>query len=147
MTVDTPTERPKSVHHRCAIKSFGGVFVLSIGFRIFCWYRGFVIGLSQISFFFSLPDRTTALEFDKYCFITEYMYFINEYMCTCIYIYLQIVCYPQTILPLSWENNRLLLGLDQRPSTDVQRDIPMLVILDLSAFPMEHGVLRDSPVK
>ena len=38
MTVVTPTDRPKSVLNRCAIVVFGGVIVLSIGFRIFCWY-------------------------------------------------------------------------------------------------------------
>ena len=43
MTVvtSTPTERPESVLNRCLIEVFGGVFVLSIGFRIFCWYRSF----------------------------------------------------------------------------------------------------------
>ena len=41
MTVVTQTDRPKSVRNRCVIEVFGGVFVLSIGFRIFCWYRGF----------------------------------------------------------------------------------------------------------
>ena len=51
MTVVSPTVRPKSVRIR-VIEVFGGVFVWSIGFRIFFWYRGIVIGLSQISFFF-----------------------------------------------------------------------------------------------
>ena len=37
----TPTDRPKSVRNRCVIEVFGGVCVLSFGFRIFCWYRGF----------------------------------------------------------------------------------------------------------
>ena len=37
----TPTDRPKSVRNRCVIESFGCVFVLTIGFRVFCWYRGF----------------------------------------------------------------------------------------------------------
>ena len=41
MTVVTPADRPKSVRKRCVIEVFGGVFVLSFGFRIFCWYRGF----------------------------------------------------------------------------------------------------------
>ena len=41
MTVVTPTARPKSVRNRCVIEVFGGVCVMSIGFRIFCWYRGF----------------------------------------------------------------------------------------------------------
>ena len=55
MTVVTPTDRPKSVRNRCVIEVFGGVFVLSIGFRIFCLYRVFfVIGSSHISFFFSV---------------------------------------------------------------------------------------------
>ena len=61
VTVVTPTDRPKSVRNRCVIKGFGGVFVLSICFRIFCWYRGFVIGLSQISFFFSLGSKTSVI--------------------------------------------------------------------------------------
>ena len=53
-TVLSPTDRPKSVRNRCVIKVFGGVFyvvTLLIGF--FCWCRGFVTGLSQISSFFS----------------------------------------------------------------------------------------------
>ena len=33
--------RPKSVRNRCVIEVFGGVCVLSFGFRIFCWYMGF----------------------------------------------------------------------------------------------------------
>ena len=37
----TPTDRPKSVRNRCVIEVFDGVCVLSFGFRIFCWYRGF----------------------------------------------------------------------------------------------------------
>ena len=53
MTVVSPTDRHKSVRNRSLIEGFGGAFVLSIGFRIFCWYElFFVIGLSQISFFF-----------------------------------------------------------------------------------------------
>ena len=41
MTVVTPTDCHKSVPNRCVIEVFGGIFVLSFGFRIFCWYRGF----------------------------------------------------------------------------------------------------------
>ena len=41
MTVVSPTDRPKSVRNRSVIEVFGGVFVLSIIFRIFCWYRVF----------------------------------------------------------------------------------------------------------
>ena len=41
MSVVTLNDRPKSVRNRCVIEFFGGVFVLSIGCWIFCWYRGF----------------------------------------------------------------------------------------------------------
>ena len=41
MTVVTATDRPTSVRNRCVIDVVGDVFVLSIGFRIFCWYRFF----------------------------------------------------------------------------------------------------------
>ena len=41
MTVVTPTDRPKLLRNRCVVEVFGGVFVLSNGFRIFCLYRGF----------------------------------------------------------------------------------------------------------
>ena len=54
MTVVTQTNRPKSVRNRCEIKVFGGVFVLSIGFRIFCWYLGFCHRTESDHFFFSL---------------------------------------------------------------------------------------------
>ena len=40
MTVFHSTDRHKSVRNRCVIEMFGGVFVLSIGFRIFRCYRG-----------------------------------------------------------------------------------------------------------
>ena len=41
MAAVTPTNRPKSTSNRCVIEVFCGVFVLSIGCWIFCWYRGF----------------------------------------------------------------------------------------------------------
>ena len=44
----TPTDRSKSVRNRCVIDDFGGVCVFYVGIG------GFVIGLGQISFFFSL---------------------------------------------------------------------------------------------
>ena len=51
----TPTDRPKSVRNCCVIEVFGGVcvccplvFEFSVGIGVF------VIGLGQISFFFSL---------------------------------------------------------------------------------------------
>ena len=54
MTVVTPTDRPKSVRNRCVIEVFGGVFVLSRCFLDFSVDVGaFVIGLTQISSFFS----------------------------------------------------------------------------------------------
>ena len=57
MVVVTPTDNPKPVHNRCVIEVVGGVFFFcccchlvvefSVGIRVI------VIGLSQISFFFS----------------------------------------------------------------------------------------------
>ena len=61
MTVVTPTGRPKWMRNCCVIDVFGSIFVFSIDFRIFRWYRGFVIGLSQISFFFSLQTLQLVL--------------------------------------------------------------------------------------
>ena len=50
----TQPDRPKSVHNRYVIEVFGGVFVLSRCFLDFSVGVGaFVIGLSQIVFFFS----------------------------------------------------------------------------------------------
>ena len=54
MTVFTQTDRLKSVHNRCVIEVFGGVFVSSrLVFEISVGIGGFVIGLSQISLLFS----------------------------------------------------------------------------------------------
>ena len=54
MAIVTPTDRPKSVRNRCVIEVFGGVFLLSRCFLDFSVGVGaFVIGLSQISSFFS----------------------------------------------------------------------------------------------
>ena len=54
MAVATPTDRPKSVRNRCVIEVFGCVFVLSLCVFEFSVGVGyFVIGLSQISSFFS----------------------------------------------------------------------------------------------
>ena len=54
MTVVTPTDRPKLVHNRCVIEVLCCplVFEFSVGIGVF------VIGLSQISFFFSWPWTT-----------------------------------------------------------------------------------------
>ena len=54
VAIVTPTDRPKSVHNRCVIEVFGGVFVLTRCFLDFSVGVGaFVIGLSQISSLFS----------------------------------------------------------------------------------------------
>ena len=54
LIVFTPTDRPKSVRNRCVIELFVDVFVLSrCPFDISVSIRAFVIGLSQISSFFS----------------------------------------------------------------------------------------------
>ena len=55
VAIVTQTCRPKSVHNRCEIDVFGGVFVLSRCFFDFSVGVGaFVIGLTQISSFFSI---------------------------------------------------------------------------------------------
>ena len=54
MAVVTTTDRPTLVRNRCVIEVFGGIFVLSRCFLDFsASIRAFVIGLSQISSFFS----------------------------------------------------------------------------------------------
>ena len=63
MDIITPTDRPKSVCNRCAIEVFDGVFVLSRCFLDFSMSIGaFVVGLSQISSFFSyyIGERSDA---------------------------------------------------------------------------------------
>ena len=53
-----PTDRLKSVRNRCVIEVFGGVFVSSRCFLDFSvGVRAFVIGLSQIAFFFSACNK------------------------------------------------------------------------------------------
>ena len=54
VAVVTPTDRPKSVCNRCVIELFVALFVLSVcPFDISVGVGAFVIGLSQISSFFS----------------------------------------------------------------------------------------------
>ena len=54
VAVVTPTDRPKSVRNRCVIELFVAFFVLSLcPFDISVGVGAFVIGLSQISSFFS----------------------------------------------------------------------------------------------
>ena len=60
MSIFTPTDRPKSVHNHCAVKVFGGVFVLSSCVLDFSVGVGaLVIRLSQTSFFFFSYSYTT----------------------------------------------------------------------------------------
>ena len=59
MAIVTLTDRPKSVCNRCVIEVFDGVFTLSRCVLYFSVGVGaFVIGLSQISSFFSLQVKT-----------------------------------------------------------------------------------------
>ena len=58
VAVVTLTDRPKSVRNRCVIELFTALFVLSLcPFDISAGVGAFDIGLSQISFFFSLYSR------------------------------------------------------------------------------------------
>ena len=43
--------------NRCVIEVFGGVCVLSFGFRIFCWYRGFCHRTESNLLLFLLIDK------------------------------------------------------------------------------------------
>ena len=52
VAVVTPTDRPKSVRNRCVLKLFCGVVLSLCPFDISVGVVAFVIGLSQISFFF-----------------------------------------------------------------------------------------------
>ena len=56
MTAVTPSDRHKSVRNRCVIEIFGDVRLcfIMLPFNISVGIRAFVIGLSQISSFFSL---------------------------------------------------------------------------------------------
>ena len=57
MSIVTPTDCPKSVRNCCVIEVFGGVFVLLCYFLDFSVGVGtFVIGLSQISSFFTFVE-------------------------------------------------------------------------------------------
>ena len=54
VAVVTPTDRPKSVRNRCVIELFVALFVfLLCPFDISAGIGAFVIGLNQISTFFS----------------------------------------------------------------------------------------------
>ena len=65
VAIVTQTDHPKSIRNRCVIKIFGGVFVLPRFFLNFSFgVRAFVIGLSQISSFFSyLNNEVDVMKF------------------------------------------------------------------------------------
>ena len=54
MTVVIPTDRPKSVRNRCVIEVLVAFLFCPLVFEFSVGIEVFVIGLSQISFFFSL---------------------------------------------------------------------------------------------
>ena len=57
VAVVTPTDRPKSVRNRCVIELFVTLYMLSLcPFDISVGVGAFVIGLSQISSFFSVNN-------------------------------------------------------------------------------------------
>ena len=61
MAIVIQSDRPKSVRNRCVIEVFRGVFVLSLFFLFYFFFVGvgvFVIGLSQISSFFSSSQNS-----------------------------------------------------------------------------------------
>ena len=65
VAVVTPTDRPKSVRNRCVIELFCGVVLLSLClFDISVGVGAFVIGLSQISSFFSYSSETCVKDFN-----------------------------------------------------------------------------------
>ena len=53
----TLNDHLKSVSNRRVMAVFSGFCFVTI---FFCWYRGFVISLSQISSFFPLDDRISV---------------------------------------------------------------------------------------
>ena len=71
----TPTDRPKSVRNRCLIELFCGVVcVVTLPFYISVGVGSFVIGLSQISSFFSFSDLCTSeveIWVSKNCFCSS----------------------------------------------------------------------------
>ena len=66
MALVTPTDLSKSVHNRCVIEVFVGVFVLYLDFFIFDGIGVFVIGLSLILSFFSLSKFLAFMMSNKF---------------------------------------------------------------------------------
>ena len=64
--VVTPTDRPTSVHYRCVIEVFGGVFFCChVDFWIFCWCRGFCHRTESNLFLFILLLYHWELRYDR----------------------------------------------------------------------------------
>ena len=63
VAVVTPTDRSTSVRNRCVIELFWGVVcVITLSFWHFCWCRGCIIRLSQISSFFFKEFQNIKIE-------------------------------------------------------------------------------------
>ena len=77
MDVVTPTDRPKSLRNSCVIELFLALFVLSLcPFEISVGVRAFVVGLSQISSFFSyLNKRNHPIRF---FYLTVFLWYKGE---------------------------------------------------------------------
>ena len=70
MAIVTQTDRPKSVRNRCVIEVFAGVFVFPRCFLdVSVGVGAFVIGLSQISSFFTFTKHNNirGLSLHKMC--------------------------------------------------------------------------------
>ena len=77
MALVTPTDRPKSVRNRFLIDFFVALFVLSLcPFDISVGVGAFVIGLSQISSFFSyVPFKVIHTMYTCIYFVIIFSYF------------------------------------------------------------------------
>ena len=85
----TPTDRPRSVRNRCVIEVFGGVCVCCpLVFEFSVGVGGFVIGLGQISFFFSFflykkGDKTAIIPeevFNELHYIAESIQLLTSFL-------------------------------------------------------------------
>ena len=76
----TPTDRPKSVRNHCVIEVFGGVCVLSFGFRSFCSCRGFCHRTGSDLLFFSFPTARRSKAFTSGC---HYIFNISHDKISC----------------------------------------------------------------
>ena len=72
----TPTDRPKSVRNRCLIELFCGVgYVVTLPFDISVGVGAFVIGLSQISSFFS-PHQLEGSSYSNWPSSVGFFYYL-----------------------------------------------------------------------